>query len=84
MARLEALERVSSSLEWIVRSEWGAQGWCRSCGWHSNVEEHDLSHLELKDGRIELPCLADDGDDHRGVRIYVENTEGKVPPAENA
>lgn len=62
-----------------VRSRWGAEGACNSCGWHGLVSEHweiDLPDAEdIANGYITLCCVSKDHDDadlHRGVRIYLD------------
>lgn len=58
---------------------WDEQGYCRSCGWHGSVGDHDIEDWEIEwavehGGELELPCVNKSGEglDHRGVRIYLK------------
>ena len=58
----------------IVEKEWGSQGACASCGWHSLLSEYDLGSqlvINKKKRRLELPCGSGESG-HRGVRIYCQ------------
>ena len=58
-------------IERTVRGGWDQYGACASCGWHALLSEYDLrsAHYNASRHRIELPCLAEGGGEHRGVRI---------------
>lgn len=62
----------------LVEKRWSDIGACQSCGYHASfheylIDDYDIENaIEHNNGRLELSCLSDGGDDHRGVRISLE------------
>lgn len=70
------IERYREKLEKL----WDDKGYCRSCGWHACLYEHNVEDWEIQDaiekndGILELSCVsknAFDPSSHRVIKIYL-------------
>lgn len=63
-----------------IEENWKDIGMCQSCGYHGLVIEHNIDDYQIEnalktDGIIELRCLNDNDEDHRGIKFNLNDLE---------
>ena len=65
-----------------IEENWDDIGACRSCGFHGFFREHEVDDYEIEnalkgDGWMELRCLNDNDEGHRGIMFNLNDLDHK-------